>query len=176
MRGNPKFKLNDCVKFKLDNVEYQGKVYIVDPYGTFENPSDVSYDIMVDEWGPKKEKCLFKHVTEKLVEKMKIYISLPIKIDEKTVSKRYKEALDYVKKNLPDYEPIGPVNINSFDDNGIKTKREHDYAWYMGEDVKILLRCDAILMCDGWEKSEGCHCEYEVAKVYKKLIFYKFNF
>ena len=43
--------------------------------------------------------------------KKKIYISLPIKIDEKTVSKRYKEALTYVKENLSDYEPIGPINI-----------------------------------------------------------------
>lgn len=107
--------------------------------------------------------------------KKKVYISLPIKIDEKTVARRYKEALDYVDKHLKEYEPIGPVNIEEFDDNGIKHNRDHDYAWYMGEDIKILLRCDAILMCDGWHKSEGCNCEYETAKVYKKTIFYKFN-
>ena len=105
--------------------------------------------------------------------KKKIYISLPIKIDEKTVSKRYKEALTYVKENLSDYEPIGPINIEEFDNNGIKKKRDYDYAWYMGEDIKILLRCDAILMCDGWSFSEGCNCEHEAAKIYNKTVFYK---
>ena len=68
MIGNPKFKVGDFVKFKIENTEYKGQVYIVDSYGTFEDSSDVSYDIMVENWGPKKEQCLFKHVTEKLVE------------------------------------------------------------------------------------------------------------
>ena len=107
--------------------------------------------------------------------KKKIYISLPIKIDEKTVSQRYKEALEYIKQYHNDYEPIGPINIDDFDENGIKSKREHDYAWYMGEDIKVLLNCDAILLCDNWHNSEGCRCEHETAKIYNKKIFYKFN-
>ena len=70
MRGHPKFKLGEKVKFALDNEIYYGNIYIIDKYGTFEDPSDVSYDIMVDNWGPKKEECLFKHITEKLVESL----------------------------------------------------------------------------------------------------------
>jgi len=68
MIGKPKFKVGDPVQFMLDDEGlFHGKVYIVDAYGTFEDSSDVSYDIMVEEWGPKKEECLFKHITEKIV-------------------------------------------------------------------------------------------------------------
>lgn len=67
MKGKPKFKIGDNVQFILDNEGFHGKIYIVDAYGTFDNPSDVSYDIMVEDWGPKKEECLFKHIPEKIV-------------------------------------------------------------------------------------------------------------
>ena len=67
MKGKPKFKIGDKVQFTLDNETFYGEVYIVDAYGTWDDPSDVSYDIMVNNWGPKKEECLFKHITEKLV-------------------------------------------------------------------------------------------------------------
>ena len=70
MLGKPKFKFDERVKFTLNNEILEGKIYIIDKYGTFENDSDVSYDIMVDEWGEKKEKCLFKHISERLVEKI----------------------------------------------------------------------------------------------------------
>lgn len=108
----------------------------------------------------------------------KIYISLPIKIDELTVSKRYKEAVEYIKSNerFKNYKIVGPINIHEFTEYGIKSKREHDYAWYMGEDIKELLRADAILMGTGWEKSEGCRCELSTAKIYNKEIFYQVNF
>lgn len=64
MLGNPKYALNEEVSFKLynsDNVEVMkhGIIYIVDDYGTFEDNSDVSYDIFVHD-----ENCLYKHVRE----------------------------------------------------------------------------------------------------------------
>lgn len=67
MKGKPKFKIGDKVQFTLDNETFYGEVYIVDAYGTWDDPNDVSYDIMVNNWGPKKEECLFKHITEKLI-------------------------------------------------------------------------------------------------------------
>ena len=67
MKGKPKFKIGDKVQFTLDNETFYGEIYIVDAYGTWDDPNDVSYDIMVNNWGPKKEECLFKHITEKLV-------------------------------------------------------------------------------------------------------------
>ena len=47
MKGQPKFNCKDIVKFKLEDKEYIGEVWIVDKYGTFDDPSDVSYDILV---------------------------------------------------------------------------------------------------------------------------------
>jgi len=76
MRGKPKFNYGDNVKFKLQNKEYVGKVYIIDEYGTWDNPSDVSYDILVkdafkegdEHYHPNgNNDCLFKHITESLV-------------------------------------------------------------------------------------------------------------
>lgn len=70
MKGKPKFNYGDKVQFTLENEgTFTGTIYIIDAYGTWDDPSDVSYDIMVDEYGPKKEECLFKHITEKLVVK-----------------------------------------------------------------------------------------------------------
>lgn len=67
MLGKPKFKRGDKVSFKLEDTTYDGYIYIIDAYGTFEDDSDVSYDIMVENWGPKKEECLFKHIPERLI-------------------------------------------------------------------------------------------------------------
>ena len=81
-----------------------------------------------------------------------------------------------IRESLKDYEIVGPINIHEFTEHGIKTKREHDYAWYMGEDIKELLRADAIFMSTGWQKSEGCRCELETAKIYNKQIIYQHNY
>lgn len=62
MKGKPKYKLNDTVEFKVRDEILQGYIFIIDKYGTFDNPTDVSYDIMVE-----SKNCLYKHVTEKLV-------------------------------------------------------------------------------------------------------------
>jgi hypothetical protein len=59
MRGNPKYKFGDQVKFKLKEETISGTVYIVDQYGTFEDDSDVSYDILNDD-----HNCLYKHIRE----------------------------------------------------------------------------------------------------------------
>ena len=64
MKGKPKFKLGENVKFKINNDIKKGSIFVVDKYGTFEDKSDVSYDILVE-----SENCLYKHITEKLVEK-----------------------------------------------------------------------------------------------------------
>lgn len=79
MKGSPKFNCKDIVKFKLQDKEYIGEVWIVDKYGTWDDPSDVSYDILVKDAFKEGDEhyksngnndCLFKHITEKLVEKI----------------------------------------------------------------------------------------------------------
>lgn len=69
MKGNPKFKYGDKVQFtSSDGIIRIGTIYIVDKYGTWDNPSDVSYDILQEIEGG--DKCLYKHITESLVSKL----------------------------------------------------------------------------------------------------------
>ena len=60
MLGSPKFKVGEVVKFIAGARVKEGKIEIVDAWGTFYNKSDVSYDIMVE-----KDNMLYKHITEK---------------------------------------------------------------------------------------------------------------
>lgn len=59
MLGKPQFKVGDKVRFFVQDTMYTGYVYIVDAYGTFDYPDDVSYDIMLED-----ERCLYKHISE----------------------------------------------------------------------------------------------------------------
>lgn len=69
MKGKPQFKVGDKVRFFVQDTMYTGYVYIVDAYGTFDYPDDVSYDIMLED-----ERCLYKHIPE-------IYVSADSIID-----------------------------------------------------------------------------------------------
>lgn len=74
MRGKPKFKHGDTVQFTLCDKTFVGEVYIIDEHGTFNNPSDVSYDIMVKNYqidGGEPNDVLFKHITESKVTKVR---------------------------------------------------------------------------------------------------------
>lgn len=63
MIGKPKYNVGDNVSFMLQDEKKNGDIYIIDKYGTFEDNSDVSYDILV-----KEENCLYKHINERLIE------------------------------------------------------------------------------------------------------------
>lgn len=69
MKGKPQFKVGDKVRFFVQDTMYTGHIYIVDAYGTFDYPDDVSYDIMLED-----ERCLYKHIPE-------IYVSADSTID-----------------------------------------------------------------------------------------------
>ena len=60
MIGKPKYKIGDIVKFSFGEDIITGAIYVVDRNGTFEDKSDVSYDIMTED-------CLYKHVNEKYI-------------------------------------------------------------------------------------------------------------
>lgn len=62
MLGKPKHKVGDTVKFIFNNELKTGIVFVVDKYGTFDNSTDVSYDILVED-----ENVLYKHIQEKCV-------------------------------------------------------------------------------------------------------------
>lgn len=62
MLGQPKYKEGQVVKFSIGDKTKEGIVYIIDKYGTFEDESDVSYDILVGD-----ENCIYKHIREDFV-------------------------------------------------------------------------------------------------------------
>jgi len=63
MKGKPKYKEGDIVRFLGENDEIiPGGIAIVDPYGSFFDDSDVCYDILVED-----RNIFYKHVNEKRV-------------------------------------------------------------------------------------------------------------
>lgn len=77
MRGKPKYQLGQKVVITIiqdgKKCEYEGEVAIIDKYGTWTDPTDVSYDVMVQHMtSPQHPElipypCLVKHCSEKLV-------------------------------------------------------------------------------------------------------------
>lgn len=59
MIGNPKYNLGDTVSFVLDDKLIVGEIAIIDRWGTFEDNSDVSYDVLSE-----SQNCLYKHIRE----------------------------------------------------------------------------------------------------------------
>lgn len=64
MLGFPKYKRGDIVRFSFGDDVKRGTIEIIDAHGTFEDNSDVSYDIMGIFEG---ELTLFKHINEQFV-------------------------------------------------------------------------------------------------------------
>lgn len=106
-----------------------------------------------------------------------MYISIPMTGVEEKVSERYKSVLEDIHKRKLDekYDIISPKDIDDFNEFGSSQQMddEHDYAYFMGEDVKLILRCNALYMTKAWETSKGCRTEHEIAKIYGLRIFYQ---
>ena len=58
MVGEPKYKIGQFVRFEFDGEIMEGTIEIIDTYGTWEDSSDVSYDIL------GTNDCLYKHIRE----------------------------------------------------------------------------------------------------------------
>lgn len=63
--GKPRYRIGDIVSFTARDGIKEGKVLIVDAYGTFDQNDEPSYDILVE-----SENCLYKHVIESEVKKI----------------------------------------------------------------------------------------------------------
>lgn len=86
---------------------------------------------------------------------MKVYISLPITGQDIPAQREFAtEMAKFI--TICGHEPLNPF------DNGLPedaSRHEH-----MRKDLRMLLRCNAIVLCPGWEHSEGCLLECSVAK------------
>lgn len=94
---------------------------------------------------------------------MKIYISLPITGQEREA----REHADMVKSALSrkGYKPVSPFDIYA--------GKNPTYADYLCRDLRALADCDAILLCEGWERSRGCRIEADFAREFGKKILYE---
>lgn len=98
---------------------------------------------------------------------MKIYISIPISgwpIDEQQA-----KAAEIAEK----IKALGHEPVNPFDTPGPPEKLpdKERYAYFIGEDIKRLMLCDAILLCEWWHTSRGCCAELCIARTYGMVEF-----
>lgn len=81
---------------------------------------------------------------------MKVYISLPISgytIDHEEARCVFATGV----LNAKGHEAVNPLDVcGAIGD-------EMDYAACMGRHIEALLRCDAILLVEGWKDSKGCN-------------------
>ena len=73
----------------------------------------------------------------------------------------YDEALANFKKAEEHLHNLGYSVVNPM----VLVPYNKDWSWfdYMGEDVKLLGKCDSIYMLKGWHKSDGAWIEHEIA-------------
>ena len=88
------------------------------------------------------------------MEKKKIYISLPVTGYD--LGERRMLAAGCARV----LDALGAEAVNPLE-NGLP----EDAAWldHMRADLRLLLDCDGILLCEGWEKSRGCRVEHGLA-------------
>lgn len=98
------------------------------------------------------------------MEKLKIYISLPITGQEE----KAREKADRIKAALSKqgHEAISPFDIYA--------GKDPDYEDYLCFDLRTMMDCDAVYFCLGWEESCGCNIEHSVVMTFK--AFGKKNF
>lgn len=94
---------------------------------------------------------------------MKIYISLPItgkKIEDVENTCIYAS----VRINRKGHEAVSPLYVSP--------NTDASYAEHMGNNIRALLECDAVLFMPGYYKSKGCRLEHYAGKIYKKKIYF----
>ena len=94
-----------------------------------------------------------------------IYISGQITgLDINDAKAKFQDAVDYVCENM-EYEPLNPFDI---------CEQKPEYTWldYMRADIKALVDCEAIIMLDNWEESDGAKLELIIAQGLKMKIYY----
>lgn len=86
---------------------------------------------------------------------MRIYISGPMSGMENLNRPAFGAAEEKILSM--GHEPLNPFKIP-------ENYNENDYRICMKNDIKELLKCDAIYLLRGWYLSRGANCEFEVAR------------
>ena len=83
----------------------------------------------------------------------KVYLSFPINNYNLQERRSFAERREKALSNF--YEVVNPLK------NGLPPTAH--WRTHMRRDFKLLLDCDVIYMCEGWESSAGCKLEFDVA-------------
>ena len=106
---------------------------------------------------------------------IKIYISLPISGQEDTVKERCLTAKQQIEMLFSaadtkgyDLEVVYPLDIDKI--GTPEQDNSKPLSYWIGEDLKLLMECDAVFFCKGNCKSRGCQLEHKCAILYEKAI------
>lgn len=92
---------------------------------------------------------------------MKVYISIPI-IGENYNDQRNHAFIAATNLGLKGWDVVSPFDV---------TPRANMTANEIaGKHFEVLLNCDAIYLCKGWQQSKKCQAELQIALVYGKEI------
>ena len=83
----------------------------------------------------------------------RIYISAPITGMEETADERFANAVRLVREH-------GDIAINPWQEN----KNFCRWGDAIVAGLRLLRKCDGILLCDGWQHSRGCKIEQQFAQ------------
>ena len=105
---------------------------------------------------------------------IKVFLSLPMsgRTDEAVFAE-----IEQIKNIFMDYindtQPGTEVEfVNTYVQPSAPENCVTEPLWYLGESIKILSTCDAIIFAQGFRGARGCMIEYEVARNYD-LKYYK---
>lgn len=106
---------------------------------------------------------------------IKVYVSLPITGQESTVMERCMEAKERLEKifkeaDTQDYEleVVFPKDVDKI--GTPEQDNTKSLGYWLGEDIKLLMDCDAVFFCEGYIRSRGCYLEHKCATLYHKTI------
>lgn len=110
-----------------------------------------------------------------MMKTIKIYVSLPITGQENTVMERCMEAKErletiFKEADTQDYElevvfPKDVEKIGTPEQDNTKP-----LGYWIGEDIKLLMDCDAVFLCANNSRSRGCCLEHKCASLYQKTF------
>ena len=104
---------------------------------------------------------------------MKVFISVPMSgRTDKDVSIEIEQIKKIFMMYISDTNPGETVEfVDTYIQDDAPDICVTEPIWYLGESIKILSTCDAVLFAPGYHKARGCNIEHEVTKVYG-LTFY----
>lgn len=114
---------------------------------------------------------------------MKVYIADPIAGHVNGNVAAFERAADYLRS--VGHYPLNPHDVQPHEHKGEcppgptagqmadGAASEHTAPCFMRTDMLALLRCDAIYLLNGWERSSGARTEFEVARAAGLYLMYE---